>query len=400
MMLLVFRTLLIFSVIIMAYTYVGYALIVWLLIQFKKLVPDQVGAKKPPYFIPRITMIVSAYNEEEIIEAKIINSLRLDYPKEAIQLLFISDGSTDNTSSILARHTGFIHLHQRERKGKLHAMNRAMAAVKTPFVVFSDANSMLNPDAITRLVQHYSDPRVGGVAGEKKVFSRSLSVELPLSDSVGMGEGLYWRYESLLKKMDSALYSTVGAAGELFSIRTELYEQLPADTILEDFVQSLLVCLKGYIIRYEPGAWAAETASADLNGEAERKIRISAGGFQAMSRLSALFNPFRKPVLTFQYFSHRVLRWTLAPLSLIICLFSSIVLWWAGGGRIYELLCLLQIAFFGLALTGWLLVVRGIKFSLTYFPFYFCMMNFCVFAGFVRWIRGTQPVVWSKARRA
>ena len=226
-------------------------------------------------------------------------------------------------------------------------MNRAMKFVTTPYVIFSDANTLLNPESIQMIVRHYSDPLVGGVAGEKKVITAADEL------AAGIGEGLYWKYESYLKQMDSELFSVVGAAGELFSSRTDLFEHTREDIIIEDFVQSLRICMKGYVIRYEPGAYAMETASSSMKEEEKRKIRICAGAFQAMGLLKGLFNIFRYPVLSFQFISHRVLRWTLSPVCLIILAVANALICLKGGSVFYQIFPLVMQAGFYAACMGW-----------------------------------------------
>ncbi|HSZ86392.1 MAG TPA: glycosyltransferase, partial [Puia sp.] len=190
-----------------------------------------------PIFIPEVTLLVSAYNEAEFIECKIKNSLDLDYPPGKLKWVFITDGSTDETPEIIKKYENILLLHQKERKGKIAAMNRAIKYVDTPYVIFNDANTLLNPLAVREILKHYSDPRVGGVAGEKKILSKKRD------KAAGAGEGIYWKYESLLKKLDSEFYTVVGAAGELFSVKTSLFHEAAPDTIIEDFVQSLKICM-------------------------------------------------------------------------------------------------------------------------------------------------------------
>ena len=215
----------------------------------------------------------------------------------------------------------------------------------------------------------------------------------------GSGEGFYWKYESFLKKKDAEVYSIVGAAGELFSIRTELYQEPPENIIIEDFYMSLSICAKGYRFMYEPEAYALETASASVKEEWKRKVRICAGGFQAMAKLKPLLNPFRYGILSFQYISHRVLRWTLAPLFLPIVLLANI--WLAMEGHsLYFFMLLAQIGFYVLALSGYFFRENKISIKGFFIPYYFMVMNLSVYAGFIRYFKGKQSVVWEKAERA
>ena len=189
-------------------------------------------------------------------------------------------------------------------------MNRGIKFVTTPIVIFTDANTSINSQSIREMVRYFNNPKVGCVAGEKRINMHTKD-----EAAVG-GEGMYWKYESFLKKLDSQLHSAVGAAGELFAIRTSLYEQMPNDTLLDDFILSLKIAMKKYIIAYCNKAYAMENGSANMKEEEKRKVRIAAGGIQAIYRLRKLLNPFRYGILSFQYVSHRVLRWSITPIAL------------------------------------------------------------------------------------
>lgn len=379
------------SLLIIIYSYVGYGILLYFLVAIKRLLKKFPNPSDITYE-PQVSLVVAAYNEEEFIHIKIKNTLELDYPKDKLQVIFITDGSSDTTPDIIRKYP-FELLHQPERKGKVAAMNRAINYVTAPIVVFCDANTLLNKECIRELVKHYTNPKVGAVAGEKKIMTSKDD------KAAGAGEGFYWKYESFLKRLDSELYSVVGAAGELFSVRTELFEKAQEDTIIEDFVQSLKVCMKGYVVRYEPKAYATETASLSIKDEQKRKVRICAGAFQAMGMLKDLFNVVKYPVLSFQFISHRILRWTLCPLGLVFLLLSNIILVWMGAGWFYSVMLALQSGFYFLAVTGWVFANRNIKLKLLYIPYYFLFMNISVFMGFFRFLQKRQTVLWEKAAR-
>jgi len=285
-----------FSLGILIYSYAGYGILLFISNSIKKLL----GRKKlPPGELLPLTIIVPCYNEEEVIGEKIRNTLALDYPAGLCKIIFITDGSTDGSMNLIGQYESITLLHQSERQGKSAALKRAMRFVQTPIVVFTDANSILNKNALIAIVQHYRDKNVGGVAGEKKIFKDRHSV-------VGQAEGLYWQYESFMKKQDSDFNTVVGAAGELFSIRTELFAALDEEVILDDFVLSMQACLQGYKIKYEPSAYAVEAPSASLEDEEKRKTRIAAGDYQALNYVKGCLNIFRFPLLTFQFFSRRL----------------------------------------------------------------------------------------------
>ncbi|SDL07499.1 Glycosyltransferase, catalytic subunit of cellulose synthase and poly-beta-1,6-N-acetylglucosamine synthase [Catalinimonas alkaloidigena] len=379
------------SVFIIVYTYLGYGLVAYGMVRLKRL---RLGKKtvSPAAELPDVTLVVPAYNEMSCLAEKLENSFQLDYPKGKLHFLFVAEGSTDGTQEYLRSIPEIEVVSGSTRRGKIEAINQAMQRVKTPLVVFSDTNTSLNPDAIRNLVRHYEDPSVGGVAGEKRV---QASAE---DNAAGAGEGLYWKYESFLKRIDSELQTVVGAAGELFSMRTHLYQPVESDTILDDFIISLRLTGQGYQVVYEPEAYALEKPSFSVAEEMKRKIRISAGGFQSIRRLSHLLNPFRYGLLTFQYVSHRVLRWAVVPFCLIVALVTNFLL--APAVPLYQVLLVAQLAFYTCALVGYLLEQKRLRIKLLFVPFYFSFMNWCVMLGLVRYMKGQQSGIWEKARRA
>jgi poly-beta-1,6-N-acetyl-D-glucosamine synthase len=374
---------------IVGYTYIGYGMVIFIL---AKLSGKRDRVKEPPVW-PETTLLIAAYNEEGFIEEKIKNTFELDYPEGKLNLFVVTDGSTDRTPEIVRRYPNVQLFHESERRGKIHAVNRVMKMVKTPTVIFCDANTYLNPLAIKNIVRHYEDPETGGVAGEKRIFKNEAD------NASGAGEGMYWKYESFLKKKDSEVYSVVGAAGELFSLQTKLFEEPPADTIIEDFYVSVKIAAKGYRFIYEPDAYATESASESVKEEWKRKVRICAGAFQAMGRLLYLLNPFKYGMLSFQYISHRVLRWTLAPLALPLVFASNVILA-LSGNPLYVGILALQIVFYFVAGLGYIFRDKKIEIKGFFVPYYFAVMNFSVYAGFLRFLKGSQSVVWDKSKRA
>lgn len=388
------------SLFLVFYSYLGYGILLWILIQIKRVFRGKAKAPSIPSDaeLPEVTFVVAAYNEQDWIIDKIENCLQFEYPKDKITFLFVTDGSSDDTPKLIEEYnypTDVKHVlhHKDERKGKIAAVERIMEFVTTPIVIYTDANTVVNKMAIKNIVRHYQNPKVGAVAGEKRI---SLD-EKDAANSAG--EGIYWKYESKLKEWDSELYSVVGAAGELFSLRTNLYQAVPKDTIIEDFYMTLKIAAQGNMVRYEPKAYAVESSSASVAEELKRKIRIAAGGIQAIMRLLPLLNPFKYGILTFQYISHRVLRWTLAPLALPIIFITNLLLA-LSGQPIYLLLFGAQLAFYVAASIGWLFERRKLKFKAFFIPYYFCIMNYAVYRGFFRIINGRQSVVWEKAKRA
>ncbi|MCX6246588.1 MAG: glycosyltransferase family 2 protein [Bacteroidetes bacterium] len=386
-----------FLLFILFYTYIGYGILLFLLVRIKRYFRRMKTDESTGVYEPDVTLFITAYNERDFVEEKIRNSLELDYPREKLQLVWVTDGSDDGTPDLLGRYEGISVYHQPQRNGKIGAMNRGMKFVRTPIVIFCDANTFLGNESVKRIVALFRNPKVGCVSGEKRIFSKEKD------SAAGAGEGLYWKYESTLKKWDAELYSVVGAAGELFAIRTELYTEVEKDTLLDDFIISLRVAQQGYTIQYDPMAFAMETSSANVKEELKRKIRISAGGIQSVIRMRSLLNVFRYGTLSFQYISHRVLRWTLAPLALLLFIPSGFLLAMKEGMMafgLYSTLFWLQVLFYAAALLGWFLEHRSIRIKVLFIPYYFFIMNLSVFLGLRRFLRGAQTVNWERAARA
>jgi poly-beta-1,6-N-acetyl-D-glucosamine synthase len=379
------------SLFIVFYTFAGYALILFILLQLKKIFKRKDHMPVAGHY-PALTLVVAAYNEEEHIQDKINNSLELNYPVEKLDILFITDGSTDETPELIAAFPQIKLMHTPLRSGKINAINRAVKEVSTELIVFTDANSFLNKEALINITRHFADPEVGAVAGEKRILQNDVS-------DATAGEGLYWKYESLIKKWESELYSVVGAAGELYGIRKLLYEHVPQETILDDLAISLTIASKGHRIIYEPNAYAAETSSVNSKEELKRKIRIAAGGIQSISLLKHLLNPFKYPVLAFQFISHRILRWIITPYLLIIILMLNVILVFNEGDYVYYFLLILQIIFYAIALAGWLFQKNETVNKFLFIPFYFCLMNFAMIAGMKKYISGQQTSIWERSKR-
>lgn len=382
---------------IIIYTYVGYGILLYAIIKIRRILKTGKQPLVDLSYEPEVTLFIAAYNEKDYVEAKMKNTLALDYPKDKLNIVWVTDGSDDGTPDLVKGYPNTTVHHLDARNGKIGAMNRGMDFVKTPIVIFSDANTNLGKESVRRIVNLFSNPKVGCVSGEKRITDKESDV------ASGAGEGIYWKYESTLKKWDAELYSVVGAAGELFAIRTELYRHVEKDTLLDDFIISLRVAQDGYTIQYDPEAYAIESASANVKEELKRKIRISAGGIQSVVRLRSLLNVFKYGTLSFQYISHRVLRWTLTPLCLLLLIPISFVLAFNEGlleFGLYSVLFWLQMLFYVGALIGWFLENISIKVKLLFVPYYFFIMNLSVILGFFRYMKNSQSVNWERAKRA
>ena len=383
---------------LLAYTYLGYGATLWLLRRLPGGRRHRAPARLSDEASPRVALLIAAYNEADFIGEKLANTRELDYPADKLTVYVITDGSTDVTPDLArafdprGRFALEVH-HDPGRGGKQAAIERVLPSVAEEVVVFTDANTYLNPDALRNIVRHYADARVAGVAGEKRILQREADA------AAGAGEGLYWRYESTLKRWDSEYHTVVGAAGELFSVRRALIPEVPPGTLVEDFYITMSLCADGYRVAYAPDAYALETSSANAAEEMKRKVRIAAGGLQAAWMLRRLLNPLRDVRLTFQYVGHRLLRWTLGPLLLPVVLVLNALLAARQGG-LYVWLLTAQVLFYAAALVGYLFERREVRVKALFVPFYFTMMNVAVYRGLARLLGKRQSVNWEKARRA
>ncbi len=380
---------------ICVYTYVGYALVLFVMVRIKhwlKGVPQRMELPSDN-LLPEVTFLVCAYNEQDIVDWKMQNIYDTDYPARKLHIMWVTDGSSDDTNVRLKKYDDVEIVYSPERRGKTAALNHGISQVKTELTVMTDANTMVNREAIREIVRCFQDPQVGCVAGEKRVVSRHEG------EVASEGEGLYWRYESALKRMDSDLYSAMGAAGELNAIRTKLYQPMPETALLDDFVMSMRMVSEGHKIAYTSEAYAMEYGSANLEEESKRKRRICAGGLQSIWWLRGMMNPFKQPLVAFQFVSHRVLRWTLTPICMMALIPLNVWLVLIKGGIIYNVIWMLQILFYLAAWGGYMLEQHGKKNKWLFVPYYFLFMNINVFRG-MHYLRTHQGGgAWEKAKR-
>ena len=377
------------------YTYIGYGMLLWVLVTIKRIVKGKTDTAVLPAdeALPDVTFMVCAYNEQDVVEMKMENTLQLDYPKHKLHMVWVTDGSTDGTNDRLKRYPDVEVVFTPERKGKTAALNHGISMVTSEITIMTDANTMVNPQAVKEIVRLFQDEQVACVAGEKRVMARKDG------EIAAEGEGLYWKYESFLKRLDSELYSAMGAAGELNAIRTKLYKPMPENALLDDFVMSMQMVDEGYKIAYTSEAYAMEYGSADLHEESKRKRRIAAGGLQSSWWLRKMMNPFRNPIVAFQFVSHRVLRWTITPVALIALIPLNALLVIMEGGTIYTIVWILQILFYLAAFCGWLLERHGRKQKVLFVAYYFLFMNINVFRGMHYLRTHRNGGTWEKAKR-
>ena len=379
---------------ICVYTYVGYALVLFVMVRIKhwlKGVPQRMELPSDN-LLPEVTFLVCAYNEQDIVDWKMQNIYDIDYPARKLHIMWVTDGSSDDTNVRLKKYDDVEIVYSPERRGKTAALNHGISQVKTELTVMTDANTAVNREAIREIVRCFQDPQVGCVAGEKRVVSRHEG------EVASEGEGLYWRYESALKRMDSDLYSAMGAAGELNAIRTKLYQPMPETALLDDFVMSMRMVSEGYKIAYTSEAYAMEYGSANLEEESKRKRRIAAGGLQSIWRLRGLLFDIRRPLVSFQFVSHRVLRWSITPVALLALVPFNVALVWMKAGWLYNLTWVLQIIFYLMVWLGASASREGKK-NKFYIPYYFFFMNMNVFRGVSYLFSHRKSGAWEKAKR-
>ena len=378
------------------YTYIGYGMVLYMLLKVKQLFcrkKAQPVLPENPEAYPEVTLMICAYNEEDIIKEKMENIRQLNYPKDKLCVMWVTDGSNDHSNELLAQYDDITLVTSTERKGKAAAMQHGLEVNKAPFVIFTDANTMLNTEAITEIMTLFLHEDVGCVSGEKRVAARHEG------QVAAEGEGMYWKYESTLKQWDSDLYSAMGAAGELFAVRMSCYKPAPSNALLDDFMISMLILRNGHKIAYTSKAYAMEFGSASMHEESKRKRRIAAGGLQSVWWLRDMMNPFRSPIVAFQFVSHRVLRWSITPFALLALIPLNIILVVQNAGWIYTLIGILQIIFYVAALSGYVLELTGRKNKLLYIPYYFMFMNLNVFQGMSYLRTHKSSGTWEKARR-
>ena len=381
---------------IVFYTYLGYGILLYLIIRLKRFFKGKPLKTVLPSDeeLPTMTLMICAYNEEEVVAEKMANTLALDYPRDKFRIMWVTDGSNDRTNELLKAYPEVDIVFSPERRGKTAALKHGLRELKTRYVAFTDANTMINPDALREIARLFMDPTVGCVSGEKRVAARKEG------EMAAEGEGLYWRYESTLKKWDSELYSAMGAAGELYAVDPTLVREVPDEALLDDFMMSMYIVQAGRRIAYTPDAYALEYGSANIFEESKRKRRIAAGGLQSIWWLRSMLNPLHQPLVAFQYISHRVLRWSITPVALVILLIINILLVALHAGTFYTVMLVLQLLFYLMALAGWWLDRKGHKNKLLYTAYYFVFMNINVFRGMSYLRTHGKSGAWEKARRS
>lgn len=375
-----------FSAALLFYVYIGYPLLTTGLARFK---PKEEYATSA---LPAVTLIIAAYNEEAVLEKKLQNTTELNYPPEKLQVIVAADGSSDATAAIVEAFTQrkVLLSYSKERRGKVAAVARAAKSAAGEIIVLSDANNLYPAYALKSLVQPFTDTRVGAASGAKHVEKEG--------DSLSSSEGLYWKYESWIKRNESRLHTCTAAAGEILAVRRELFPQFPADVVNDDFYILLHVLRSGLRVAYVPAAESWERVSQSAEDEVKRRARISAGRFQAVSR-SLGWLPWNDPLAVWQIISHKYMRLAI-PFAMLAALISNLYLAFFNPQERNWALWLLaaQVIFYLLAVLGRRFNFKGIGKAL-YLPAFLVDSNLATLRGFFRQVRKGQGAAWEKAKR-
>lgn len=381
------------------YAYLGYPLLAALLARFRPRLPKYTLSDAE---LPTVTLIIAAYNEQAVIARKLENALALDYPRERLQIMVAADGSDDNTVSIVQSFAerGVALSYTSERAGKMAAINRAVAHATGEIVVFSDANNLYEAGGLKALVAPFCDPSVGATSGAK-IIQRGDGV-------LGESEGLYWKYESLIKQQENRLGSTTGVVGEMLAIRRALFEPAPAWVINDDFYLAMQVIRKGFRVLYVPEARSYERVSPTAQDEMTRRARIVAGRYGMIANPRETL-PLNRPLVAWQVISHKYMR-ALVPLAMIGALLANLLalVFVPSSGRsgllrlappFAWIVFTLQVLFYAAAWVGGRVGKRGVLGKILYIPAFLVNSNLAALAGLVRFLSGRQKAAWQRVAR-
>lgn len=365
-----------------AYAYVGYPVLVTVL---GRLFGRPLRMRDE---LPEVSVVIAARNEERDIAAKIENTLALDYPRGSVELIVVSDGSTDRTDEIAAAFDGVRLVRQEPRLGKTAAQNLAVRHATGDVVVFSDATTRYEPDALRKIVRAFADPTVGCVAGQL------VYVDGDAATAVGRGCRSYWGYEKLIKSAESRLFSLIGVSGCLYAVRRASYRPID-DDMSSDFVIASEIYDRGLRTVYDPEAIAFESTNSRGRDEFRMRVRVIEQTYTALWRYRRLLNPLRHPVFAFELLSHKAMRYAV-PLFLLLALAANAAL--AGSGDLYRVALAAQVAFYVTALGVWPLERRGHAMGPLALPYYFVLANAASVAAMVKFMRGEGHVTWEPVR--
>ncbi|HQU81977.1 MAG TPA: glycosyltransferase family 2 protein [Pyrinomonadaceae bacterium] len=377
------ETVFILSLAILFYTYVGYPLFVYLV---SVLFPKKVNSNE---IFPTVTILITAYNEENAIAQKLENTLEIDYPKDKLEILVASDGSTDKTDEIVKSFAEkSVKLFRQEgRVGKTITQNNAVEQSAGEIILFSDATTNYQKSVLREMLPNFADEKVGCVAGKLIYVDDSKS-------NVGKGAQSYWNYETFLKQSESNACSLIGASGCLYAVRKSAYQPMYAEAC-SDFLICTIVYKQGLRSVYEPNAICFEETNQRTDKEMKMRIRVISQTFTDLWRNRQMLNPFRSGFYAIQLFSHKVLRYAV-PVFLLTALISSAYL--SVSNWFFEMLFLAQIAFYLVAAIGWLIEKTVGKIGIFAIPHYFVLANLASVLGFYKFLRGERYASWEPIR--
>ena len=369
-------------VLLILYTYGGYSIVILTLSLFFHR-----PVKKKPIEL-KVTYLITAYNEEQDIADKLDNTLSLNYPQDKLEIIVASDGSTDKTDNIVKQYgSRGVKLNRVEgRVGKTETQNQTVALATGDIIIFSDATTDYHQDAIRNIVRNYADPQVGAVSGR-------YEYENPSGAAVGIGTVIFWKYENLIKRLQTRIKTITGCCGCIYSVRRELYEPLPAD-IISDLVEPLKILEKGYRIAFEPEAVAYEVTTETSKEEFSMRVRVITRGMRGIWYMRTLLNPFKYGFVSFQLFSHKIMRW-MVPLFLVLLLVANAFLL---ENVLYSVFFFLQLLFYASALLGYFFERNGKKSKMLALPLYYCVVNAASVRAFFRALAGRKSVTWETVR--
>lgn len=384
------------SALFVLYVYLGYPLLLTFLARLRRKSVEYLA------YLPKVTLLIAAHNEQNVIASKLENAFALSYPKEKLQIIVAADGSDDRTVEIVKgfEARGVELSYQPERRGKMAAINRAMSKVHHEIILFSDANNLYAKETLLELVKPFADPKVGAVSGSKSIYNSE--------DALAKADSLYWRYESYIKEQETRLGSCTGVSGEILAVRYNLFQSPPDGVINDDFFIALGILRQGFRLVYVPKARSFEHSALTEDDESTRRSRIIAGRYQAML-MSIQFLPWRDPLIVWQIISHKFMR-PLVPLAMIIAFVANMLIFIipfspADGqllylGRPYHLIFFsLQLAFYFFAWLGNILKGRGAMGKILYLPAFLVNSNLSAIRGLVSFFTGKQTYLWKRTRR-
>lgn len=365
------------------YTYFGYPLILLIIAKFKN------GNIRKEEVWPTVSIIISAHNEEKSIKDKLENTLNLDYPKDKLEIIVASDGSIDQTDNIVNsfRDSRIKLISFKERKGKTAVQNEAVKSAKGEIILFSDATTNYDPQLLKNIVRNFSDTNVGAVGGELVYMDRNKSL-------IGEESGFYWKYEKFLKKKESRITSLIGVSGCCYALRKDLYKPIRPD-LISDFVIAQMIYKDGKKVIYEPDAVSYEDANSSSKDEFKMRVRVAVRTLFGICYMKSLLNPFKYGFYSLQLISHKILRY-MVPVFLVILLLLNIAINTHTNTLIYKVSLYLQLIFYFTALLGFILRNRKNPFQISY---YFCLTNFALLIGMLRFLSGERKVLWKPLRK-